>query len=151
MRKLWFVHLARSLVIFPGGFGALDELAEILTLQQSRKLPRSIPVLLNGSRYWKEIINFDALVRQGMISSQDLELFRYADDPAAAFGLLRLRAHRPIEVIERSPSSATPTHSHTTGRVPTIHPGARMARSSNGPREITCGVLRGQECRWRLA
>jgi hypothetical protein len=95
MRKLWFVHLARSLVIFPGGFGALDELAEILTLQQSRKLPRPIPVLLNGSRYWKEIINFDALVRQGMISSQDLELFRYGDDPAAAFGLLRLRHTAP--------------------------------------------------------
>jgi uncharacterized protein (TIGR00730 family) len=89
MRKLWFAHLARALVVFPGGFGTLDELAEILTLQQTRKLDRSITVLLYGSQYWKEIINFDALVRHGMISREDLELFKYADDPVTALGLLK--------------------------------------------------------------
>jgi uncharacterized protein (TIGR00730 family) len=89
MRKLWFAHLARALVVFPGGFGTLDELAEILTLQQTQKLDRPITVLLYGSQYWKEIINFDALVRHGMISREDLELFRYADDPATALGLLQ--------------------------------------------------------------
>ena len=89
MRKLWFAHLARALVVFPGGFGTLDELAEVLTLQQTRKLDRSITVLLYGSQYWKEIINFDALVRHGMINREDLELFKYADDPATALGLLK--------------------------------------------------------------
>ena len=89
MRKLWFAHLARALVVFPGGFGTLDELTEILTLQQTEKLDRRILVLLYGSEYWKEIINFDALVRHGMISREDLNLFRYADDPAAALGLLQ--------------------------------------------------------------
>jgi len=70
MRKLWFAHLARALVAFPGGFGTLDELTEILTLQQTGKLDRRIVILLYGTAYWKEIINFDALVRHGMISAR---------------------------------------------------------------------------------
>jgi len=89
MRKLWFAHLARALVVFPGGFGTLDEMAEILTLQQTGKLDRRILILLYGSEYWKEIINFDALVRHGMISREDLDLFRYVDDPATALGVLQ--------------------------------------------------------------
>jgi uncharacterized protein (TIGR00730 family) len=89
MRKLWFAHLARALVVFPGGFGTLDELTEILTLAQTRKLDRPIPVILYGSAYWQEIINFDALVRHGMISPQDLQLFKFADTPAAALALLQ--------------------------------------------------------------
>jgi len=89
MRKLWFAHLARALVVFPGGFGTLDELTEILTLAQTRKLERPIPVLLYGSAYWNEILNFDALVRHGMIDQADLELFKYADEPAAALALLQ--------------------------------------------------------------
>ncbi len=67
MRKLWFAHLARALVVFPGGFGTLDELFEILTLQQTGKLDRKITMLLYGSDYWSEIVDFDALVRHGMI------------------------------------------------------------------------------------
>src|SRR5271168_446752 len=89
MRKLWFAHLARALVVFPGGFGTLDELAEILTLKHTEKLDRPIVVLLYGSQYWKEIINFDALVRYGMISPEDLELFKFANDPAVALRLLQ--------------------------------------------------------------
>ena len=89
MRKLWFAHLARALVVFPGGFGTLDELTELLTLQQTRKLGRPMQILLYGSSYWKEIINFEALVRHGMISRQDLELFEYVDDPATALHLLQ--------------------------------------------------------------
>jgi len=89
MRKLWFAHLARALVVFPGGFGTMDELMEILTLAQTDKLERRIPVLLYGSNYWNEIIDFDALVRHEMISPDDLELFRYVDDPAVALGILQ--------------------------------------------------------------
>src|SRR6202162_5236344 len=63
MRKLWFAHLARALVVFPGGFGTLDEFTEILTLMQTKKIARPIPIVLFGSSYWNEIINFDALVR----------------------------------------------------------------------------------------
>src|SRR5471032_213616 len=89
MRKLWFAHLARALVVFPGGFGTLDELTEILTLAQTRKLERRIPVILYGSQYWNEIINFDALARHGMIDRADLQLFQYADDPHAALAVLQ--------------------------------------------------------------
>lgn len=89
MRKLWFAHLARAIVVFPGGFGTLDELFEILTLKQTRKLERPTCVVLYGSSYWKDIINFDALVRHGMISDSDLKLFHFADDPAQALQILK--------------------------------------------------------------
>ena len=89
MRKLWFAHLARALVVFPGGFGTLDELFEILTLAQTRKLAEPVPVLLYGSAYWKDIVNFEALVRHGMIAPEDLDLFRFADDPQTALALLQ--------------------------------------------------------------
>lgn len=91
MRKLWFAHLARGLIAFPGGFGTLDEVAEILTLAQTRKLEQRIPVVLYGSDYWNEIINFKALVRHGMISAEDLELFEFADSPQAALQVLTAR------------------------------------------------------------
>jgi uncharacterized protein (TIGR00730 family) len=91
MRKLWFAHLARALVVFPGGFGTLDELMEILTLAQTRKLERPIPIVLYGSNYWREIINFDALVKHGMVDADDLNLFMQADAPAEALALLQSR------------------------------------------------------------
>jgi hypothetical protein len=88
MRKLWFAHLARAIVAFPGGFGTFDELFELLTLLQTRKLDRPLAVLLYGSGYWKEIFNFEALVRHGMISPGDLDLIRFADSPAEALAIL---------------------------------------------------------------
>ena len=109
MRKLWFAHLARALVVFPGGFGTLDELMEILTLMQTRKLGRNIPVVLYGSSYWNEIINFDALVRHDMIDREDLSLFQFADDPATALGLLQTGIAAELE--EKTPAIA---HSRTT-------------------------------------
>ncbi len=111
MRKLWFAHLARAVVVFPGGFGTLDEMAEILTLQQTGKLDRPILILLYGSSYWKEIINFDALVRHGMISAQDRDLLHFVDDPAAALELLK--AKLPAEAEDRTPAFA---HSRTSRR-----------------------------------
>jgi len=89
MRKFWFAYLAKALVVFPGGFGTMDELMEILTLSQTQKLAKKINILLYGSQYWKEIINFEALVKHGMISPEDLTLFQYADDPQTAFELLK--------------------------------------------------------------
>lgn len=89
MRKLWFAYLARAFVAFPGGFGTLDELFEILTLSQTRKLDRRVMVILHGSKYWNEILNFDALARHGMISPEDLDLFRIVDSPAEALEALK--------------------------------------------------------------
>lgn len=89
MRKLWFAHLARALVYFPGGYGTLDELFELLTLAQTGKLVRMPLLLLYGSAYWDEIIDFHALVRHGMIAPEDLALFRRADDPETALRILQ--------------------------------------------------------------
>jgi uncharacterized protein (TIGR00730 family) len=108
MRKLWFAHLARALVVFPGGFGTLDEMMEILTLAQTGKISRRIPVVLYGPEYWREIINFDALVRHGTISREDLALFSYADTPQAALELLQ--AQLPVDSEEAAPAFA---HSRT--------------------------------------
>jgi len=108
MRKLWFAHLARALVVFPGGFGTLDELTEILTLAQTRKLERPIPVILYGTSYWTEVLNFDALLRHGMIDPADLELFQYADDPVTALRLLQSRLG--VQTEEPTPGFA---HSRT--------------------------------------
>src|SRR6185312_4829604 len=89
MRKLWFAHLARAIVVFPGGFGTFDELFEMLTLAQTRKLDRNMLILLYGSTYWKEVINFEALVRHGVIGEEDLALFSFVDDPRAGLELLQ--------------------------------------------------------------
>jgi uncharacterized protein (TIGR00730 family) len=106
MRKLWFAYLARALVVFPGGYGTLDELTEILTLVQTKKIDRHIPIVLYGSSYWNEIINFDALVRHGMIEREDLALFQFADDPATALGLLQAGITAELE-------QATPAIAHS--------------------------------------
>jgi uncharacterized protein (TIGR00730 family) len=108
MRKLWFAHLARALIVFPGGFGTLDELTEILTLAQTQKLERKIPILLYGSSYWNEIINFQALIRHGVISASDLELFSFVDEPAAA--LLHLQNNLDVSGEEGTPDFAHSAH-----------------------------------------
>jgi uncharacterized protein (TIGR00730 family) len=89
MRKFWFAYLAKALVIFPGGFGTLDELFEILTLAQTEKLAKKIVVVIYGSQYWKKIINFDAMVDAGVISAQDLQLFKISDSPEESFEFLK--------------------------------------------------------------
>lgn len=104
MRKLWFANLARAMVVFPGGFGTLDEFFEILTLAQTRKLERPIPIVLYGQDYWNEIINFEALAKHGMIDRADLSLFSFADDPATALSLLKKGVAVPEE--EEAPDFA---------------------------------------------
>ncbi len=89
MRKFWFAYPAKAMVILPGGFGTLDEMFEILTLAQTKKLAKKIVTVLYGRKFWEEVVNFDALVRQGTISADDLKLFEWADDPQTAFEILK--------------------------------------------------------------
>jgi len=112
MRKLWFSHLARALIAFPGGFGTIDELMEVLTLSQTGKLNRKIDVILYGSKYWREIVDFDALVRHGMIDASDLDLFRFADDPETALAILK--GALPRELGPTTPDFATSSSSAMT-------------------------------------
>jgi uncharacterized protein (TIGR00730 family) len=115
MRKLWFAHLARAMVVFPGGFGTLDETFEMLTLSQTRKLDRSVPVLLYGSSYWNELIRFEALARHGMIDPDDLKLFCCVDEPGEALAVLQSRLGSqkkepaPAFASSTTPGSPVPT------------------------------------------
>lgn len=88
LRKMHFMMRAKALVAFPGGFGTLDELFEVITLVQTRK-SRQVPIVLFGSDYWKRLVNFELLVEEGMISAADLELFQFADEPQAAWEIIR--------------------------------------------------------------
>ncbi|MDX1486851.1 MAG: TIGR00730 family Rossman fold protein, partial [Acidiferrobacterales bacterium] len=85
MRKFWFAYLAKAVIVFPGGFGTLDELFELLTLLQTRKMRKHLPVVLFGRKYWEEIVNFEALIRYGSISPEDLNLFRQTDSVEEAY------------------------------------------------------------------
>src|ERR1700753_2976382 len=81
MRKFWFAYLAKALVVFPGGFGTLDEMFELLTLAQTKKLDKKMPVVIYGSAYWSSVINLDTLIDKGTIAPQDRDLFQFADTP----------------------------------------------------------------------
>jgi uncharacterized protein (TIGR00730 family) len=89
MRKFWFAYLAKALVIFPGGFGTLDEMFEILTLMQTEKLEKQIQILLYGSEYWDPILNMKPLIEWGAIADRDVKLLTRADTPESAFDLLK--------------------------------------------------------------
>jgi hypothetical protein len=88
MRKFWFVYLAKAVILFPGGFGTLDELFEILTLVQTRKMRKRIPIVLFGTKFWDEVVNFDALVRYGTISPEDIQLFHRTNSVDEAYELI---------------------------------------------------------------
>jgi len=88
IRKFWFFYLAKALIVFPGGFGTMDELFELLTLIQTRKTTKYMPVVIYGSEYWNEVLNFDALMKWGTISPEDVNLFRFFDDVDTTFDYL---------------------------------------------------------------
>jgi uncharacterized protein (TIGR00730 family) len=89
MRKYWFAYLAKALVVFPGGFGTLDEFFEILTLAQTQKLAKKIIVIVYGKEYWSRVLNLEALADSGAISPEDTKLFQFADTPEEAFECLK--------------------------------------------------------------
>jgi uncharacterized protein (TIGR00730 family) len=111
MRKYWFAYLAKALVVFPGGFGTLDELFELLTLVQTNKLLNPITVILYGSDYWRSVLNFDFLAAQGAISPGDLALFQFAETPEQALILLRahLEPHIPLTTHTHPDPSTAPS------------------------------------------
>lgn len=83
MRKFWFMNYAKAMIVFPGGFGTLDELMELLTLVQTKKISKKVPIVLYGESFWRSLLNFDLLVEQGFIAKEDIHLFRFYDDPVA--------------------------------------------------------------------
>jgi len=115
MRKFWFAYLSKALVIFPGGFGTLDELFEILTLVQTDKLSKKIGVVLYGREYWEQVLNLKPMAEWGAIAEKDLELLHYADTPIDAFQHLRdhLIAHHLEPTTEQE--AAAPGIAKTRG------------------------------------
>jgi uncharacterized protein (TIGR00730 family) len=89
MRKYWFAYMAKALVVFPGGFGTLDEMFELLTLDQTHKLAKKITIVIYGSSYWKNVIDMKLLAEKGAIGIKDLDLFQWADTPEEAFRILK--------------------------------------------------------------
>ena len=111
MRKFWFAYLAKALVIFPGGFGTLDEMFEILTLMQTEKLAKQIQILLYGSEYWDQVLNMKPLVEWGAIADRDVDLLTRADTPKSAFEqlkehLTRYHLHPPVVQEKKAPGLA---------------------------------------------
>jgi uncharacterized protein (TIGR00730 family) len=88
LRKMHFMMRAKALVAFPGGMGTMDELFEVLTLVQTRKV-KPVPIVLFGTDYWKRLVNFDVMVEEGTISKEDLALFTYTDDPQVAWDTIK--------------------------------------------------------------
>ena len=120
MRKYWFAYLSKALVVFPGGFGTLDEAFEILTLAQTEKLAKKITVIMYGSEYWKSVLNLDVLVEKGTISPKDRDLFQYADTPEEAFALLQAG----LIANHLEPESRHGAVADTTAGADTINDGA---------------------------
>ena len=89
MRKLWFAQIAKALIVFPGGFGTMDELWEMLTLLQTGKLPRNNLIIIYGRKYWDEVLNFRAMVRWGMINPDEYKMLQFADTVDEAFHRIR--------------------------------------------------------------
>ncbi len=88
MRKFWFAYMAKALLVFPEGFGTLDEVFEILTLRQTGKMTKPMVIVLFGTKYWDEVIDFEALIRHGTINREDLQLFHRTDSMDEAFGIV---------------------------------------------------------------
>jgi hypothetical protein len=98
MRKLWFAQPARALIAFPGGFGTMDELFEMLTLLQTHKMGHRVTIVLYSSSYWKQAINWDYFLEVGSVSEEDLKLFRFADTPQDAFAIIKEHLSRILNV-----------------------------------------------------
>jgi uncharacterized protein (TIGR00730 family) len=99
MRKFWFAYLAKAVIFFPGGFGTFDELFELLTLLQTRKIRKHMPIVLFGKSYWNDVVNFEALVRYGVINAEDRQLFHLTDsvDDAFAYVTGQLSKYADVE------------------------------------------------------
>jgi uncharacterized protein (TIGR00730 family) len=98
MRKLWFAQPARALLAFPGGFGTLDELFEMLTLLQTHKMGHRVSIVLYGSKYWKRAINFEYFLETGTISEEDMKLIRFADTPQEGFTIIKDDLTRILQI-----------------------------------------------------
>lgn len=107
MRKFWFAYLSKALIVFPGGFGTFDELFEILTLVQTDKIRKKLALVIYGEKYWRSVINFDALIENGVINESDLKLFHFCNDIDSAFKIIKEHLEKNF-LKEKEPSIIEP-------------------------------------------
>ena len=107
MRKFWFAYLSKALVVFPGGFGTFDELFEILTLVQTDKIRKKLALVIYDEKYWKSVVNFEALIEQGVINESDLKLFHFCNDLDTAFKVIKEHLEKNF-LKEKEPSIIEP-------------------------------------------
>jgi uncharacterized protein (TIGR00730 family) len=107
MRKFWFAYLSKAFVVFPGGFGTFDELFEILTLVQTSKIRKKLALVIYDEKYWKSVVNFDALIEQGVINASDLDLFHFCNDIDSAFEIVKEHLEKNF-LHEKEPSVIEP-------------------------------------------
>jgi hypothetical protein len=103
MRKFWFVYPAKAILVFPGGFGTLDELFEVLTLIQTGKISKKLPIILWNTENWKRLIDWDLLIETGMISPGDMDLLHFSSDVDEVVSLLLEHLGSLPEVVPRAP------------------------------------------------
>jgi uncharacterized protein (TIGR00730 family) len=118
MRKFWFAYLAKALIVFPGGFGTLDEMFELLTLAQTHKMAKEMTIVIYGSAYWKGVIDLDLLAEKGAIAMKDKDLFQFADTPEDAFALLKAGLEKHCTACgpgERVPEEPSPSAQEEMG------------------------------------
>lgn len=97
MRKLWFIYLAKAIIVFPGGFGSMDELFEALTLIQTGKIKKHMPIVLYGREFWDDVLNLEVLVKYGTINAEDLDLMRVVDDVDEAFSYITAELFKSLD------------------------------------------------------
>jgi uncharacterized protein (TIGR00730 family) len=130
MRKYWFAYMSKALVVFPGGFGTLDEMFELLTLSQTRKLAKKMTVLIYGSSYWNQVFNLDVLVDKGAISPKDRELFQFSDSPEDALEKLKEGLMRDHLEPERANAERVAAEEVLSGWSPDDFLGPDIAKTS---------------------
>lgn len=104
MRKYWFMYLARALIVFPGGFGTMDELFEMLTLVQTQKVRKRLPIILYGGAYWESVLRFDTMIDWGVISREDMDRFKVCNSPEEAFEFIKSEVHLRASTEPPEPS-----------------------------------------------
>lgn len=107
MRKFWFAYLSKAFVVFPGGFGTFDELFEVLTLVQTEKIRKKLALVIYDEKYWKSVVNFGALIEQGVINESDLKLFHFCNDVDSAFKIIKDHLEKNF-LKEKEPSVIEP-------------------------------------------
>jgi len=133
VRKFWFVYMAKAIIMFPGGFGTLDEMMEVLTLVQTERITKKMVIVLYGSEFWSKVINFDTLVETGMVSPQDLGLFKICSTVEEAYTYVTGHLDTATNSVAAKPNGAHPNPNRASPKTNRTMPKKRAAAPKKKP------------------